>query len=183
MLDFTPLKEHAQSIEDFVRGITREDLSQLTDEMIDTELAIIADASDQDIVFVSVDPNAKDDKPGVGWTLGHVIVHATASSEEAAATASALARGVRVEGRSRYETPWETVTSVAQLRQRLEESRRMRKAFLQTWPDEPHLDNKQEIPNFGTFNAISRFVLGLFHEDLHLEQLREIVRQAHVVHS
>ena len=182
MLDFTPIRNHTQSFADFSQHMTKTDLQKYTNEMIDTELDIISSATDADVVFVPVDPQANDTfgKPEdveLAWTLGHVVVHATASSEESAALSSSLARGLTVEGRSRYETPWQTVTTVAQLHQRLKESRRMRLAFLETWPDEPHLDIIQELP-FGRFNATSRFLMGLYHEDSHLEQLREIMRQA-----
>ena len=182
MLDFTPIRDRSQTIAEFSQGLTKADLQKYTNEMIDTEFDIIANAADADVVFVPSDPQAKDTfgKPedlDLAWTLGHVIVHATASSEEGAALSSSLARGLLVEGRSRYETPWESVTMVAQLHQRLEESRRIRLAFLETWPDEPHLDVVQEL-SFGKFNAISRFLMGLLHEDSHLEQLREIMRQA-----
>ena len=185
MLDFTPIRNHSQTFAEFSQGLTKADLQKYTNEMIDTELDIIANATDADVVFLPVDPQAKDtfgkaEEQDLAWTLGHVVVHATASSEEAAATSSSLARGVAVEGRSRYETPWETLKTVAQLQQRLEESRRIRLAFLETWPDEPHLDLIQELP-FGRFNAVSRFLTGLLHEDSHLEQLREIMRQAHAI--
>lgn len=187
VLDFTPINNHTQSFSDFSKNITKVDLQRYTNEMIDTELAIIANATDADVIFVPVDPQANDtfgkpEEAALSWTLGHVIVHATASSEESAALSSPLARGVIMEGRSRYETPWETMTTAAQLHHRLEESRRIRLAFLETWPDEPHLDVIQET-HFGQFNAISRFILGLFHEDSHLEQLREIMRQAQAVRS
>ena len=174
MLDFTPIHNHTQSFSDFSKNITKADLQRHTNEMIDTELAIIANATDADVIFVPVDPQANDtfgkaEEAALAWTLGHVIVHATASSEESAALSSPLARGVIMEGRS-------------QLRHRLEESRRIRLAFLETWPDEPHLDVIQET-QFGQFNAISRFIIGLFHEDSHLEQLREIMRQAQAARS
>lgn len=187
MLDFTPIKNRSQSFMDFSKGMTKADLRKYTNEMIDTELDIIAHITDADVTFVPIDPQANDtfgkpEEATLAWTLGHVIVHATASSEEAAALSSPLARGLVIEGRSRYETPWERVQTVAQLRQRLEESRRMRLAFLETWPDEAHLDVIQET-RFGQFHAISRFLMGLFHEDSHLEQLREIVRQAHTTRS
>jgi hypothetical protein len=183
MLDFTPLRNHTQTIPEFTQGLTKADLQKYTNEMIDTELDIIASATAADVVFVPVDPQANDtfgkaEDKDLAWTLGHVIVHVTASAEEGAALSSSLARGLAVEGRSRYETPWETVTTVAQLHQRLKESRRMRLAFLETWPDEAHLDVIQTL-SFGQLNAVSRFLLGLMHEDSHLEQLREIMRQAH----
>ncbi len=183
MPDFTPLRNRSQTVAEFSKDLTKADLQKYTNEMLDTVLDIISSATDADVVFVPVDPQAKDTfgKPedlDLAWTLGHVVVHATASSEEGAALSSSLARGLAVEGRSRYETPWETVTTVAQLHQRLDESRRIRLAFLDAWPDEPHLDIIQEL-SFGTFNAVSRFLVGLLHEDSHLEQMREILRQAH----
>jgi hypothetical protein len=137
---------------------------------------------------VPVDPAANDTFAAAGadaavvnmaWTLGHVIVHATASSEEAAALALTLARGLPVEGRSRYEVPWETVTTAAQVVQRLEESRRMRLAMLDAWPDQPHLDNSYTpIPRFGPLNPPARFAFGLLHDQSHIDQIRDIVAQA-----
>ena len=55
----------------------------------------------------------------------------------------------------------------------------MRLASLDMWPDAPHLDNEyQAWPNGPIVNAIGCFLLGLLHEDEHLGQIREIVRQA-----
>src|SRR2546421_3288087 len=184
MLDFTPVRNKTLTYSDLCRDLTKADLHRLTDEMIDTMLAIIADAKDEDVDFVPLDPDANDtfgipEEKDLAWTLGHVIVHATASSEESAALAVTLARGLPVEGRSRYEVPWRTVHTVAQLRHRLAESRRMRRAFLDAWPDEPHLDTTYtSYPRLGPINAVARFVLGLSHDDSHIEQLREIMRQA-----
>jgi hypothetical protein len=187
MLDFTPIRDHSQTIAEFAQGLTKADLQKYTNEMIDTELDIIASATDADVIFVPIDPQAKDtfgkpEEQDLAWTLGHVVVHVTASAEESAALSSSLARGVAVEGRSRYEIPWRDVTTVTWLHHRLEESRRIRLAFLETWPDEPHLDVMQEL-SFGKFNAVSRFLMGLLHEDSHLEQMREIMRQAHTARS
>ncbi|GHO65142.1 hypothetical protein KSC_040340 [Ktedonobacter sp. SOSP1-52] len=184
MLDFSAVKSGSQSFADVAAGLTKADLYQLTNEMIDVMQRIVIDAVDADVAFVPVDPNANDtfgkpEESTLAWTLGHVVVHATASSEEAAALALVLARGLPVEGRSRYETPWESVTSIAQVRQRLEESRRMRQAMLDAWPDEPHLDiTYSPFPQAGELNAVGRFILGLYHDADHLDQLREIMRQA-----
>lgn len=189
MLDFSPVKNGSQSFADLTASLTKSDLYQLTDEMIDTMQAIIADAVDADVVFVPVDPDANDTygKPedvSLAWTLGHVIVHVTASSEESAALALVLARGLPVESRSRYEIPWESMTTIAQARQRLEESRRMRKAMLEAWPDEPHLDvTYAPFPRAGELNAVGRFIVGLYHDTDHLGQMREIVRQAREIRS
>lgn len=189
MLDFAAVKNRTISITELANGLTKADLYALTDEMIDTMQAIIAGAVDEDVVFVPDDPIANDTfgKPedkDLAWTLGHVVVHATASSEESAALALTLARGLPVEGRSRHEVPWETVETIAQVHHRLEESRRMRKAMLDAWPDEPHLDvTYTPYPRLGPINAVSRFIFGLYHDNDHLGQLREIIRQAHLARS
>ena len=184
MIDFSPVRAGEKTYADIAATLSKADLYTLTDEMIDTVREIIADATDEDVTFEPEDPEANDtfadnaDVVDLPWNLGHVIVHITASSEESAALALTLARGLPVEGRSRYETPWETVTTVAQVHQRLEESRRMRKAMLDAWPDQPHLDvTYTPYPRAGAVNAVGRFILGLSHDDSHLGQLREIMRQ------
>lgn len=74
------------------------------------------------------------------------------------------------------------MTTIEQTRQRLEESRRMRKAMLDAWPDEPHLDvTYSPFASIGELNSIGRFILGLFHDADHLGQLREIMRQGREV--
>jgi len=183
LLDFTLVKNKTVSFSDMARDLTKTDLRNLTNEMIDTMLSIIADATDEDVVFVPQDPNADDpfgipEEKDLVWTLGHVAVHTTASSEESAALALTLARGLVPDGRSRYEVPWRTVQTIDQVRQRFEESRRMRLAMLDAWPDEPHLEvTYAPSPRFGSYNATSRFIMGLYHDDDHLGQLREIMRQ------
>jgi hypothetical protein len=189
MLDFSSVKNGSASFADVAAGLTKADLYQVTDEMIDIMQKIVVDATDADVVFVPQDPNANDtfgksEDKDLAWTLGHVVVHATASSEESAALALILARGLEVEGRSRYETPWESVTTAAQVHQRLEESRRMRKAMLDAWPEKPHFEvTTTPFPQVGPLNAIGRFILGLFHDADHIEQLKEIMRQAHEVRA
>ena len=189
MLDFTSVKNKTVSFSDLARDLTKTDLRNLTNEMIDTMLSIVSDATDEDVVFVPQDPNADDpfgipEEKDLVWTLGHVAVHTTASSEESAALALTLARGLVPEGRSRYEVPWRTVHTIEQVRHRFEESRRMRLAMLDAWPDEPHLDvTYAPSPRFGSYNAISRFIMGLYHDDDHLGQLREIMRQTREARS
>jgi len=189
MLDFSAVKSGSATFADVAASLTKTDLYTLTDEMIDTMQKIVVDATDADVVFVPQDPNANDtfgnvEDKDLAWTLGHVIVHVTASSEESAALALTLARGLEIEGRSRYETPWESVTTAAQIHQRLEESRRMRKALLDAWPDQPNLEiTTTPFPQAGALNAVGRFILGLFHDADHLEQLREITRQTRKVRA
>lgn len=189
MLDFAAVQNGSRSFGDLAASLTKADLYQLTDEMLDTIEEIVSDATDADVVFVPIDPEANDtfgkaEEASLAWTLGHVVVHVTASSEEAAALALNMARGLLIEGRSRYETYWETVTTAAQVKQRLAESRRMRRAMLDAWPDEPHLDVTYiPFPSVGQMSAIGRFILGLYHDTQHLGQLREIMRQARVARA
>ena len=188
MLDFRAVREKRITLAELVAGLTRDDLCNLTHEMVTTMLSLIADCVDGDVPFVPADPGAHDrfaareEDIKLAWTLGHVIVHTTASAEEAAFLAAELARGVSPHGRSRSEAPWQTVTTINQCRRRLEESRRMRVASLDLWPDEPHLDNVCEAwPSGPQVNAIGRFVLGLSHDNDHVGQIAEIVRQAKAV--
>ena len=122
---------------DLQDGITREDLIRAVNAMTDKLLSLIQDVPDSYVTFVPVDPDANDpyaaDEKDVdlAWTLGHVIVHVAASCEESAARGATLARGVEVLGRSRYETPWQTVTATAQLVAQLEEMKAI-------WNDEAY---------------------------------------------
>ena len=185
MIDLTYLTERKVTFAKLVAGLTLADLRDLTNQMIDRQLALIAGCDDAAVVFVPADPSADDpyaattEEANIAWALGHVIVHVTATSEETAFIAAELARGVIREGRSRYETHWQSVTTITQCRQRLEESRRMRLATLDVWPDAPHLDVTipySRLPE--PVNAIGRFVMGLLHDVDHLGQIEEIVRQA-----
>ncbi|UCC64719.1 MAG: DinB family protein [Anaerolineae bacterium] len=185
MLDFQAVRDEKIAFAELVADLTIDDLRDLTDEMVDTMLDLIAGCADADVVFRPADPDAYDpyaqrkEDVKLAWRLGHVIVHTTASAEESAALAAEMARGVENHGRSRYETPWETITTVVQCRQRLEESRRMRLASLAMWPDAPHLEVVYEAwSGAPQVNAIGRFVLGLMHDDAHLGQIANIVRQA-----
>ena len=167
-------------------SLKTEDLRRNTNQMIDQMLGLIADCADEDVTIVPVDTEANDKfaaneaEVNLSWTLGHVIVHTTASAEEAAFIAAELARGVpHREGRSRYEVAWQSVTTIAQCRTRLEESRRMRLATLDVWPNAPHLENMYTLPRYPEgVNAVRRFVMGLQHDESHVGQIEKIVAQA-----
>jgi hypothetical protein len=185
MLNFQDVRDKKTTIQELAKSLTQGDLVKLTNEMIDAMQALIKGCVDADVTFVPVDPAAKDDAASnaadanIAWTLGHVIVHATASSEEAAFLAAEMARGVEFHGRSRYETPWESITSIAQCHARLEESRRMRVALAHAWPDKPNTTIEREPwPGAGMRNCYAQFIGGLSHDDSHLGQIAEIVRQA-----
>ncbi len=184
MLNFQAVRDGDLTYADLTAGLTKADLRDLTNEMIDTMLALIADVEDADVTFDPVDPGADDPYAAddaertIAWTLGHVIVHATASAEESAFLAAEMARGVENHGRSRAEVPWETVTTVAQCRHRLEESRRIRLASLDLWPDDAHLDlTYRPWPTAPEINAVGRFTLGLSHDAGHLDQIADCVQQ------
>jgi hypothetical protein len=191
MLDFTPVRSRHMTMMALSQDVTVADLHVLTDEMVDALCARLADAADADVTFVPVDREAYDqvaatrEEVSLPWTLGHVIVHTTASAEEAAFSACELARGVPFHGRSRCEVHWTTVHTVAQCRHRLDESRRMRHALLKAWPDPPHLDvfYPPSAHDPAPRNAIARFLGGLSHDDSHLGQFDDILRQARAARS
>src|SRR5574340_31090 len=110
--------------------LTQQALVRPTNAILNGAKRLLRRCKDADVTFVPVDPQAHDsaatsaEELGIAWTLGHIVAHMTASAEESAALAAELARGVSYHGRSRYEVPWQTVTTVRQCRSRLEESRR-----------------------------------------------------------
>jgi len=190
MIDFSPMRDGEMSYLEYAarENIGARELKQLSDESIDFLLSLLDGLGDDDIVFDPEDPSADDPfavegEEEIGWTMGHLIAHVTASSEEGAALSSLLARGVPASERPRYETPWRDITTVAQVRQRLEESRRMRNAYLETWPDAPLLNvcrvvSERFSARFGEMNAPAAFLFGLSHEVGHYEQIKEVKRQA-----
>lgn len=173
---------------DLAADVTLDDLRAATNESIDHLLSVFDGLTDEDVVFEPHDPDAHDPhavagEEQIGWTLGHLVAHVTASSEEGAAISSFLARGIPTAERPRYETPWREMTTLAKVRQRLEESRRMRLAYLDTWPDEPFLDVYRDVsPRFtekvGLMNAPASYLWGLRHEVDHYGQFEDVKQQA-----
>ena len=187
MLDFQSVREKKIALQELVKDLTKADLQRELNEMYDEVLRRIADCTDSHVTFEPVDEKADDPyaikgEENISWTLGHVIVHLTASMEESASIASELARGVTYHGRSRWEIPWREATTIAQCRARMEESRRMCLASLEMWPDDPHTENTY-APAEGAVphTCVSRFASGLKHASDHLAQIAEIVRQANEV--
>jgi DinB superfamily len=169
---------------DLARGVGPADIGRLLDEAFDALGAALAGLTDAEVRFVPADPAATDSDEGVGWTLAHIVAHVTAGLEETSAWASTLARGAEIAGRPRYEVPWQTLTTAEALRRRLAESRRMCRAFLDTWPDEPHLANLDTpIPPLGPINAVARMLFTCGHAAGHLPQVRETRRQAREARS
>ncbi len=190
MIDFSPMRDGELSYLEYAaqENIGPSELRSLSDESVDFLLSLLENLADADIVFDPDDPGADDPfavegEEHIGWNFGHLIAHVTASSEEGAALSSLLARGIPASERPRYETPWRDITTVAQVRQRLEESRRMRNAYLETWPDAPLLHVVRDVSErftarFGEMNAPAAFLFGLSHEVGHYEQIEEVKRQA-----
>ena len=187
MLDFQPVRDRKISLQDLVEDLGRDDLLRELHAMYDAVERLLAGCTDSDVTFEPVDEKADDPysikgEETIAWTLGHVILHLTASMEESAALAAELARGVEFHGRSRYEIPWREVTTIAHCRARMAESRRMCLASLEMWPEPPHLENTY-VPAAGAqaHTCISRFASGLKHASDHLGQIAEIARQAKAV--
>ena len=183
-IDFRAVRARETTLAELVVDLGVDDLARATDASIARMEEALAQTTDFEVTFVPEDPEADDpaaDDPAdryLAWTLGHLIVHVTASAEESAALAAELARGVPFHGRSRREVPWQTVTTVAQCRHRLVESRRMRLASLQMWPDSPPRDLGAETPGPTWGQAKERFARGLSHEDAHQDQIRRVLEQA-----
>jgi len=184
MLDFQSVREKKITLQDLVKDLIKDDLRRELDDMYDKISLLIADCSDAHVTFEPVDEKANDlsaieGEEESGWTLGHVIVHITASMEESASIATELARGVKYHGRSRSEVPWREASTIEYCRTRLAESRRMCLASLEMWPDTAYMENTY-TPSEGAIphTAISRFASGLRHTSDHLGQIAEIIRQA-----
>lgn len=182
MIDLSPVQRGELKIGEFAKGVTFPELAPSITEMMDAMIVLVRDLSDAECNYVSTDPT---DAETVGWTVGHVIAHYTASTEENAAVSSILARGIAYpfEPRLRVETDWTMLNTTAACLQRLEESRRMQLAYLNTWPDTPRLDTERALPEafaarVGPINAVASILLGFTHGAIHLAHMPEIVAQA-----
>lgn len=185
MLNFQLIRDQKINLQELVKGLAKEDMRRKLDEVYDKVLRLVADCTDAHVTFEPKDENADDPyaiggEESIAWTLGHVIVHLTASMEESALIAAELARGVEFHGRSRWEVPWREVTTIEQCRARMDESHRMCLASLEIWPDLPHMENTYTPPFAGALphTCISRFASGLKHASDHLGQIEDIVHQA-----
>jgi DinB superfamily len=188
-VDFGPVRAGELELIELGRGMTAADLAAETVALVAQLRELLANAQDADVTFVPDDPAAADafaadpTEEHLAWTAGHVLVHLTASAEEAAFLAAELARGVEPHGRSRAEVPWTTVTTIGACRSRLDESERMILASLGVWPAVPDLDVVFTNSRGSVRNAPARFLGGLMHADEHLGQLAEILRQGRLSRS
>lgn len=188
LIDFAPVREGSLKLLDLAGRFSFHELRLALNAYIDATLDLLADCDDATLTFEPHDPEAHDPfapeaDQHIGWNLAHLVLHVTASLEEGAAFCALLGRGVPVGGRLRYEPDWRTFTRREQVIARLEESRRMCLAYLDTLPDPPHLAVFREMPEqyvafFGQLNAPANLLLGLLHWDDHMAQMRAAKAQA-----
>jgi hypothetical protein len=189
-VDFSPIRNNDIKVYDMAMRYTAEDLRAATNAYFDALTDLVEQATDDEVAFIPHDPHAhdpyaKEGEEHIGWSLGHLVVHVTASLEENATYSSILARGLPYprEPRLRYETPWQTMTTRALALQRLAESRRICLSYLDAWPDTPNLDtfrdlSERYLERFGPQNAPAAYLMGLKHMDDHMEQFRDVFQQA-----
>ncbi len=59
-LDLTPVWKREVTLAELVAELTPDNLRELTNDMVDAMLDLIADCTDEDVTFVPVDPEAND---------------------------------------------------------------------------------------------------------------------------
>ncbi len=190
-IDFTPVKNREVKMMDWASQFSLADIRDAANASIDFMLDILNGLTDADVTFIPFDPEASDpialpELQNIGWGVGHLILHVTASTEEYAATASVVARGINFprEPRLRIEADWQTAArTVDECRQRILESARMRNAFLDSFPDQPSTTARWErsekfIEIFGEMDAKGAFMMGLNHEYGHHAQFLDAKAQA-----
>lgn len=178
VLDVGAVIAGRQTLASLAEGATPDDARETTTAIYEALAKAIAGANDDEVTYVPRDPTP-DDSEASGWTIAAVVCHLTAGFEEAASLALTIARGVVPTGRSRFEVDPATLPSAAAVAGRLAESRRMVEAMLAAWPDEPHLELRWElVPRIGPLNAVGFQLLGAMHASGHLDQVREVLRQA-----
>lgn len=193
-LNYAPLYDGSQKWYALAKDLTLAEIVAETNRLYDQVQAILDECTDADIAFVPHDPHAHDpyapeDQQNIGWTIGHLVAHITATNEETAVFSSLLARGIPQSGRIRVEAAWEEIDTVAKANQRLAESRRIVLAYLSAWPDTPNLetlrtfDSERAAEYFGAINAPASAFMGLSHHNEHIAQFEEVLRQAKAVRA
>jgi len=189
LIDFSKLFDPSSTPSVFAQQFTRDHLRVATNVYLDVIHDLVNEFDDAGLTFEPTDPDANDPdakttlEVTMAWSLAHLVLHVTASLEEGAAFSSLLARGIVIDGRLRYEPDWRTITTKSQVLQRIEESRRMSLAYLDTWPDQPHLDLYRKFPEGSRFasvqiNAPASYLFGMSHLAGHIAQFEEAARQA-----
>ena len=81
MLDYQSIREKKVTVQDLVKGLTKDDLRRELHEMYNEIEHRIANATDADVVFQPVDPNAHDpnakegeaELPRPAWSARHSL--------------------------------------------------------------------------------------------------------------
>jgi hypothetical protein len=192
LINFQPVYNKEKTLSDLAGQYGNADLREALNNYVDFTVQIINSISDEEAIYIPLDPGANDPyatteaERHVGWSLVHLVMHVTASAEEAAAFSSILARGIAIGGRLRSERDWRQVATCAEAVARLEECRRICLAYLSTWPDQPDLDTTRIMPDNMSWmkpNAPIQFLAGLMHWQAHVEQFQKVVEQARVYPS
>jgi hypothetical protein len=181
-IDFAALEADMFAIERVQAAATHKEVELAVSDAIGDFLDVVAGLSNAQVAHIGQDPGTAD---GVGWSIGHIVAHATASLEEGCCYSSLLARGCDIPAgqRFRYETPWEEVTTAAQVVRRLLESRHICLAYIGAWPNEPALDNFRKMPegmrmSSMKMNALGTAIFSTHHMRGHLAQLKDAAVQA-----
>ena len=192
LIDFQPVFKKEKTLIDLANEYSHADLGDAFNSYVDFTLQIINGVSDEQALYIPFDPDADDPHATaeadrhVGWSLVHLVMHVTATVEEAAAFSSILARGIPIGGRLRSERNWREVTTCAETIARLEECRRMCLAYLAAWPDRPDLTTRRSMPEDFKWpgpNAPVSFLAGLMHWHKHIEQFQQTAEQARVCNT
>jgi hypothetical protein len=189
LIDFQPVFDKEKNLIDLANEYSQADLGAALNSYVDFTLQIINGVGDEQATYIPFDPDADDPHATteadrhIGWSLVHLVMHVTATVEEAAAFSSILARGIAIGGRLRSERDWREVTTCAEAVARLEECRRICLAYLATWPDRPDLTTARIMPENLSWmkpNAPISLLAGLMHWHKHIEQFRQVAEQARV---
>lgn len=186
LIDFGAVYRDEISLYNLSKRFTSSDLRRYLDAYVEATQSIVHSVKPAQLFVIPNDPVADDDGAEnkedrhAGWSMAHQVLHATATAEENAAVSSLLARGISMIGRVRYEGSWRKVTTVDQVTARVAECRRICLAYLDTWPESPHLETLRmypENPNPVMVNAPTAFVNGLLHWHGHIAQLAQVADQ------
>lgn len=190
-IDFSPIQNREVKLMPWAAQFSLDDLRAAANQGIDFMLDILDGLTDADVTFLPHDPDANDpyaapELQNIGWSIGHLVLHVTASTEEYTSVAAIVARGIDFpkDMRLRYEADWQVACqTVDECRQRILESKRMRNAALDTFPDQPITTARWQrsekfIEIFGELDAKGAYLMGLSHEYGHHAQFLEVKRQA-----
>ena len=100
-IDFEPVFEDEQQLSEYAAQFSVDDLRQASEDSVAWLAEIVQGLADAEIGFAPQDPEADDpfageDEQEIGWGMGHLVAHVTASCEEWAGYSSLLARSVRL---------------------------------------------------------------------------------------